>query len=264
MSAVTSFNINELEVIAKLCADELTGSEIGKYLKEANLNDFFPKDTKWKRMYASFSDSQKSYGVANHIVRFISMVFSPYRYTERLNEFREVTDKLNKILLMRGWEFRDDGKIHTVPVATSLSEAAARAQRLKSELKLRRVHPEIMKFAESEIQSDNYFHTVLEAMKSVTAVIREKTSFYADGYQLVDAVFCGKPPRFIINNYITDSEKGEQQGFANLLKGLYGTFRNPLAHEAKIAWNLSEGDALDILSMISYVHRKLQKVKRSD
>ena len=43
----------------------------------------------------------------------------------------------------------------------------------------------------------------------------------------------------------------------NLLKGLFGTFRNTTAHHTKITWKIEEHDALDILSMVSLVHRRL-------
>lgn len=43
----------------------------------------------------------------------------------------------------------------------------------------------------------------------------------------------------------------------NLLKGLFGMFRNTTAHAPKITWRIEEQDALDILSLISLVHRRL-------
>jgi uncharacterized protein (TIGR02391 family) len=48
----------------------------------------------------------------------------------------------------------------------------------------------------------------------------------------------------------------------NLLKGLYGTIRNPLAHDPKVEWDMTEQDTLDILTMISLVHRKLDQAYR--
>ena len=45
----------------------------------------------------------------------------------------------------------------------------------------------------------------------------------------------------------------------NLLKGLYGTIRNPLAHDPELEWPMTEQDALDILTMISLVQRKLDQ-----
>lgn len=51
----------------------------------------------------------------------------------------------------------------------------------------------------------------------------------------------------------------EQRGFMNLLKGVFGTFRNTTAHAPKITWKIEKEDALDILSMISLIHRRLDK-----
>lgn len=69
-------------------------------------------------------------------------------------------------------------------------------------------------------------------------------------------------PLFAINALSTDTEKGEQRGFVNLLTGLFGTIRNPLAHNPKIEWDMSEHDALDIMSTLSLIHRKLDKAQR--
>ena len=46
----------------------------------------------------------------------------------------------------------------------------------------------------------------------------------------------------------------------NLIKGVFGTFRNTTAHAPKITWTINKQDALDILSMISLIHRKLDNV----
>lgn len=86
--------------------------------------------------------------------------------------------------------------------------------------------------------SENYFHAVLEAAKSVFDRIRELTSSIEDGAALVDETLCGNPPQLIINSHISKSERSEQTGFVNLLKGLFGMFRNPTAHEVKIKWDL--------------------------
>jgi uncharacterized protein (TIGR02391 family) len=69
-------------------------------------------------------------------------------------------------------------------------------------------------------------------------------------------------PILALNALTTDTDKGEQRGFANLLIGLFGTIRNPLAHNPKVEWDMSEQDALDILTMASLIHRKLAKATR--
>ena len=69
-------------------------------------------------------------------------------------------------------------------------------------------------------------------------------------------------PILAINPLSTDTERSEQRGFVNLLVGLFGTFRNPTAHAPRIYWPISEQDSLDILSLVSLVHRKLDKATR--
>ena len=84
-----------------------------------------------------------------------------------------------------------------------------------------------------------------------------------DGNKLIEYVFSSNPV-LIINNFQSNSEKDEHKGFANLLKGLCGMFRNTEAHEPKINWNIDKQDALEILGIISYCHRRLdnsQKIK---
>jgi uncharacterized protein (TIGR02391 family) len=58
---------------------------------------------------------------------------------------------------------------------------------------------------------------------------------------------------------IPESKRSEQKGFANLLRGVAGMFRNTTAHEARIHWNMSKDDAEDLLSMASLIHRRLDR-----
>jgi uncharacterized protein (TIGR02391 family) len=102
-------------------------------------------------------------------------------------------------------------------------------------------------------------------MKSVTSRIRSLAGLSTDGSELVDGAFSlGKSgtPILAISAHDTETLRGEQRGFVSLLKGLYGTIRNPLAHNSKVEWDMSEQDALDILTMLSLVHRKLDKVQK--
>jgi uncharacterized protein (TIGR02391 family) len=119
----------------------------------------------------------------------------------------------------------------------------------------------VLRFCNAEILQENYFHAVFEAMKSITAKIRRLSGLTGDGADLVHDAFGQKygPPLLAINPLLTETQRGEQNGFLNLLKGLYGTIRNPLAHDPKVEWDMSELDALDILTTISLVHRKLDQ-----
>jgi len=66
-----------------------------------------------------------------------------------------------------------------------------------------------------------------------------------------------KAPILSINALSTETEQSEQKGFSNMLIGIFGAIRNPTAHAPKISWPITEQDGLDIFSMVSFVHRKL-------
>jgi len=80
---------------------------------------------------------------------------------------------------------------------------------------------------------------------------------------LVDEAFGGSSPLLAFNTLRTETERSEHKGLMNLLKGLFGTFRNTLAHAPKIKWNINEQDAIDMLTFTSYLHRKLDSCVRT-
>ncbi len=59
------------------------------------------------------------------------------------------------------------------------------------------------------------------------------------------------------------SDTSEQNGFATLIKGVFGTLQKPARPHDPVtgAWNLSEADALDLFSMLSFVHRRLDQTR---
>jgi uncharacterized protein (TIGR02391 family) len=158
----------------------------------------------------------------------------------------------------------ENGKPQKVDAANCIGDALKRANRLHEALTLRQVHHDVLAYCRAELLQENYFHAVFEAMKSITAKLRQLTGTSFDGADLVHYAFGDRdsPPILVINPYNTETLRMEQRGFLSLLKGLYGTIRNPLAHDPKIEWDMNEQDTLDILTMISLVHRKLDRTHR--
>lgn len=60
-----------------------------------------------------------------------------------------------------------------------------------------------------------------------------------------------------INGRSTVSERSEQSGFASLVKGTFGMFRNQTAHEARVHWIMTKSDAEDLLTIVLLIHRRL-------
>ena len=111
---------------------------------------------------------------------------------------------------------------------------------------------------------ENYFHAVFEATKSVADKIRSKSGCKTDGHRLVDDAFGGKLPILAFNTLQTPTDQSEHTGIMSLLKGLFSTFRNVTAHEPKIKWSISENDALDIMTLASMLHRRLDSAVPTD
>ena len=124
----------------------------------------------------------------------------------------------------------------------------------------------MLRYCRAELLQKNYFHAVLEAVKSIAVKIRNLSGLQSDGAELVQAAFGlpkdGSSPVLTVNELKSDTDRGEQRGFVNLLIGLFGTIRNPLAHNPKVEWPMEEDDALDILTLASLIHRKIDKARK--
>ena len=264
MPAIEKLDFGVIESLSKVLGETssgLTGTEIGKILYESNIQDIDPSNTKWKRLNSALANRQENDRCANNIIVFVQNALNPARHYNNLEWFNDTRFKINQILSFSGLHVGENGKVGYVQKSHTISEAAARASKLKEHLLARNVHPDVLNYCREELVVDNYFHSVFEATKSVAdKTIRNLAGLDNDGAALVDEAFSFKGiPYLALNSLQSESERSEQKGFMNLLKGLFGTFRNTTAHAPKITWEIEEIDALDILSMISLVHRRLDK-----
>ena len=188
---------------------------------------------------------------------FINRALNPVSYARDREKFAWRRSELNVVLSFSGFSVREDGKVTRTPVETTLKGARARAGALRAALEDRGAHPEILKYCRAELVDENYFHAVLEAIKGVAERIRNLSGLTTDGAELVNTAFSVKAPILALNSLKTETEISEQKGFGNILVGLFGAVRNPSAHAPKITWPMTEQDALDVLSLVSFVHRKL-------
>ena len=260
--SIPLFSAGQLERLAQALGKTdggLTGTEIGHTLQMARIPDIDPQNTKWKRLYNALVQCQNRSQKGVCVLNFIHHALEPARYVGKRGLFERRREEINNVLAFKGLQFSPEGKFVRVKEARTLTEAERRANQLRSKLKEREVHQDVLKFCKAELLEDNYFHAVLEATKSIASKLKARTELDLDGADLVDAALGGSAPRLQINSFQSASERSEQKGFLNLVKGLFGTFRNPTAHEPRIEWQMPEEDALDLLSVASYVHRRLDK-----
>ena len=254
-----------LERVSKILGDScygLKGSEIEYFLAQCGIRDITPDNTKWKRLYSAFANDQNDKHYSNSILKFIQTVINPTRFSNNM-EFELKRKALNEPLSYIGYELGENGKFHEIHASSTITEAQQRANDLLFTLKSRNAHSDIFKYCTAELVDKNYFHAVFEACKGLFARIRTMSHIKTDGVTLVQHVFGGEPV-LVINAYHSKQEIDEQKGFQAILEGLCNMFRNPEAHQPRIEWPISEQDAIEILSLISYCHRRLDNSRRID
>ncbi len=173
-----------LESLSKILGDTtngLTGTEIGKFLQEVEIEDVDPLMTKWKRLYNAFANYQNKTQISNNILRFINKSMDPARFVGRNEQYEDTRFELNKRLSFVGLELSSRGKFILTSTTTTISEAEERANRFKSKLEQRNVHSKIYEYCKAELLAQNYFHSVFEAVKSIAETIRQKANLTSDG-----------------------------------------------------------------------------------
>jgi len=254
------FTQSQLQAIAEALGDTSEGlsrSEIGHLLNTCRMGDPSPAMTKRHRLYNAFVESQNKRQDRVAVLAFIRKSMKPELYAREPQRYEPMRAILNLALAFAGLAVDSSGDLVRVEKAQTLSEAQRRASELKADLELRKVHPDVLRFCREELLVDNYFHAALEATKSVADKLRTRTGLTDDGGILVDRALGGDFPLLAINALEDESEKAEQRGFANIVKGVFGMFRNPPAHAARIAWAMNREDAQEMFTLLSMIHKRI-------
>lgn len=239
----------------------LSGTEISRLLAMRGIEDINPTANKRTRVWSALMSEQQADQASNCVIRFILDAMDQGRYVQDQARFEALRGGLSEALALVGLKVNDKGQVATAPAATTLDEVAKLAGRLRTELTRRGIHAQVIHYCEEEILRKSIFHAVFEATKGLAERLRQLSGSTLDGADLVDHCFSAKvrPPVICINSFRTESEVSEHKGFVNMLKGVFGTFRNPPAHSprATAGWTISEPDALDLFSALSFLHRRL-------
>ena len=250
----------------------LTNKQIDELLAAVRIPDQTPPAprgayvtiSKRDRLFSALAAKQRHDGCGNAVLAFVAKALAPIRFHDAPVSFEALQAEVNVPLAFAGYYVDDAGKLRPRRQAETLTEARRRAMRLRSQLVDRGAHPRLLRYCVAEIDDDNYFHAVLEASKSLADEIRRRAARAEDGVSLIDVVFeRGKRghPLLALNNMSTDTECSRQNGLANSLRGVFGSLRNPAAHEPKINSTMTEQDAVDSLCHMSYLHRRLDECR---
>jgi uncharacterized protein (TIGR02391 family) len=255
------FSSAVVEHVCQALAEAVTGSQIPGLIAAIRVTEDpgAGQPSKWTRLYNAVAERQNRQQDGRPLLRLVAEVLQPVRFATSAG-FDEARARVNERLLLAGYRVREDGKVSKAPPAATIGEAQQRADDLRAELTRRGVHPEVLRFCRAELTDRDYFHAVLEAAKSVADRLRAMTGVNGDTSGLVDATCSmASGPRVAFNSLSAEWEESEQKGIAMLMKGLFSTFRNPAAHAPRITWATSRNDALDMLTLASMLHRRLDR-----
>lgn len=261
MAEQNKLSSSQIENISKLFGNLLSGSKISKIFKDINVTDNSGESTKWRRLDFVFNFYLNRDKSIDTIIKFITEALSPVSFVNNIDEFKSAQTELNKTLIFSGLEYGTDGEFKKITNATTISEVQRRTKDLENKLKQRGVHYRVLKYCNEELLKENYFHSILEATKSLCEFIREQTGLTEDGSELIDKAFLTKNPYLALNTLQTNSEKNQQVGLAMMLKGINSMARNVTAHTPKIKWIIEESEAIDILMTISFLHKNLDNCR---
>lgn len=255
------FSAAAIEMVCRALADACTGPQIPNLLLPLKVSAGVDGETKWKRLFNAVVAAQNKQQDGRPLVWLVMEVMAPVRFVSP-GEFARHHAAVNERLLLSGLQVGEDGRVAHVARAGTLAQSRQRADDLRDELERRRVHPDVLLLCKAELMQENYFHAVLEAAKSVAEKLRLLTHLTGDGAGLVDAA-CGLTgePLLAFNALSTEWERSEHTGLATLMKGMFGTFRNPAAHAPRVLWATSRAEALDMLTLASMLHRRLDSAR---
>ncbi|HEX8509870.1 MAG TPA: TIGR02391 family protein [Propionibacteriaceae bacterium] len=247
-------------VCAVLAATEwpgLFGSEIGRLLEVVKMNVPSPRLTKRHRLYNAMASRQNSDQSSRRLRTFVVRALDPARFIDNPDRHAALQQGTNEVLSMVGLRVNDKGDLMVAPRASSLDEVAAFAGRLQTAMRRRAVHTEVYRYCGVELLRHSVFHAVFEATKKLAQRLRDITGSTLDGAELVEACFIKTDPAITINAHLSKSDLSEHSGYANMLRGIFGTFRDPVARTPNRMVSQRGGRARSVPSMLSYAHRRL-------
>jgi len=247
-----------LEALAQTIGDYYTGSEITRLFHRSGYPDIVHNGgTKWRFVADAFDAlQQQGASTPNHVLKVIQTTCNPQGWIGKRDQFDAFLQAINDMLAFYGLRVGEDGnlnrtgeRVSTVRQNRSVDESAFDA---------RAYHAEIQKHGRSHFCRGAYFHAVFECCKAFDTAVRNNISSGKSGQSLMSEALC-LSGSIKFNSQQTQSEKDEQQGVMYLCMGLMNAVRNPQAHEPELNWPMSREDALDVLALVSFLFRKLEK-----
>jgi uncharacterized protein (TIGR02391 family) len=199
---------------------------------------------------------QRNDQCANNIVAFVQAALEPTQFKGKQNQYDYLRERLNQALLSTGLQVGPEGKFYTVEPAHIPSETEQRVAHLRAELKRRDAHADVLRYCLPEMLENGYMPVIIACIQRLAEKIEEKTGLHGVGAHLVEDAFAPEHgARMAFNTLQTEAEAAEHIAILNLMKGMLEAFPDPTA--SRLSCSFNEKDTLDLLGLISLLHRRL-------
>jgi uncharacterized protein (TIGR02391 family) len=111
---------------------------------------------------------------------------------------------------------------------------------------------------QASYESGDYSGAILDSVFYLSELIRNKSALDSDGNSLVGSALGGANPIIKVNSLHTESERDEQRGVEQLLRGIYTAIRNPRTHEKRTD---SAETADTVITFIGWIAGLIDKSK---
>ena len=261
-----SLNRDDNDQICKILCELITGSDITRMLQTFNFPIGDPSQTKWRRLSEIISYQCALKISLRPVFDTIEYICKPSKYIDSPEKWSDLKRDINKVLIFKGFELNDAGKIQELSEKiTTFSDARRRLQTLQDRIQDLPIHEQTLKYCSEEYLKENYFHAILEASKGIFQRIREMTGSSKDSASLIDECFQIKSPIVYIkeNRLQTQDELSEYKGLKNLLLTIAHLYRNSHAHRLRYYNPDSLDDTITALVTMSLAHDFLDRCTNS-
>lgn len=250
--------------------DLITDNEVRALLAASDVEDVLPNATRRKRLMQAFITCQEKNGDADGIALFLKRTGFHIERTKGPDAIKRYREETNAVLVYAGLCLGPDHK--PVPLQRDEEDdtpagADERLRTLVNALKGRQVHPDLVRVLKVEFfAEENYFRPVREAAWMLAAKVSRKAGLHSEGPEIAEQAFNpqyqGSYPILAINRLSTEAEVGEQYAFMCLLKATLLTFQDEYTRAYRSPWMVTKEEALDFLSLLSLLHKKVDQAMK--
>jgi uncharacterized protein (TIGR02391 family) len=126
-------------------------------------------------------------------------------------------------------------------------------------LERERLHPEVYKHPKGSFQYEKYAHAVFETCKAYDKAVQAKTGLSNFGRSLMQQARSWNASYLRATSGSTNSGESFHEGLKLLSEGTMAGIRNITAHEPVLDWLINKDDCIDMLHLLSFLYRQLDK-----